>query len=207
MSSSHNSTGTYESWWEDSTCYSNRSQGRRNKIDDEDNGYENIAELELKSKAISQDQTPSDDSERQSKSKQNKVPKVTYRESTKYMQSPSSEEAMLDMEREQIDKSFLGVLKEECVGKYLKVNEFRLYYKIPSSGKEITPSLPLQVGYMSSSGTVHHFPVACTNPGTRKQAWFVITGVKEAQIVAFLNFARSVALSPNLLLHHEGWNG
>ena len=60
------------------------------------------------------------------------------------MQSLSSEEAMLDMEREQIDKSFLGVLKEECklisiasicllflgVGKYLKVNEFRLYYKV-----------------------------------------------------------------------------
>lgn len=58
--------------------------------------------------------------------------------------------------RELLEEYFIGAVKEANVQKYLRCNEFRLYYRLPNSRKKIANTLPLKIGYMSSRGKVRN---------------------------------------------------
>jgi hypothetical protein len=56
---------------------------------------------------------------------------TTGQESSQRVRSKTSDEALhLVMSRELLSEVFLGALKERSVRKFLKPNEFRLYYKV-----------------------------------------------------------------------------
>lgn len=70
------------------------------------------------------------------------------------VQAQNSQSVLESIGRELFEEFFLGASKEEDVRKFLKTNEFRLYYKLPVSRNKIPTRLPLQIGYMSSEGKV-----------------------------------------------------
>ncbi|KAI6230936.1 hypothetical protein M3Y95_00328600 [Aphelenchoides besseyi] len=72
---------------------------------------------------------------------------------------------------------FIGARHKSALKKFLRPNEFRLYYEKPKHRADIPLKLPLSLAYMSSDRKVYTFLVTCTPSTTSSQkSWQVVTG-------------------------------
>ncbi|KAI6180075.1 hypothetical protein M3Y98_00680200 [Aphelenchoides besseyi] len=83
-----------------------------------------------------------------------------------------------------LDEVFIGAQRKSSLQKFLRPNEFRLYYEKPKHRADIPLKLPLSLAYMSSDQKarsrvvrrVYTFLVTCTQSTSSQKSWQVVTG-------------------------------